>query len=214
MREEGCKDGAERHHSAASGGKLQVDPPYFEHGGCSAVAGFGRCLLGRHQRAPRAAGGHRPVKRLAEAPFAATATVGVLRIWAPDNSRVSRSMDTCIDTNRALLYTATMARDGGSNDAKRKKAPQSAVARWANGVDSPCEAQTPPSPTNPERPPLSRCIDVLTESWCAALHQAVLCAQRQDVVVAHQTGVRGYFTNQFTPARERKGRQLECMLER
>ena len=96
---------------------MQVDPPYFEHGGCSAVAGFGRCLLGRHQRAPRAAGGHRPVKRLAEAPFAATATVGVLRIWAPDNSRVSRSIGTCIDTNRALLYTATMDRDGGSNDA-------------------------------------------------------------------------------------------------
>ena len=169
---------------------------------------------GRHQRAPRATGGSSPVKRLAEAPFAATATVGVLRMQSPDNSRVSCSMDTCIDTNRALLYTATMARDGGSNDAKRKKAPQSAVARWANGVDSPCAAQTRPSPTNPERPPLSRCIDVLTESWCAPLHQAVLCAQRQDVVVAHQPGVRGYFTNQFTPARERKGRQLECMLER
>ena len=107
-----------------------------------------------------------------------------------------------------------MDRDGGSNDAKRKKAPQSAVARWANGVDSPCAAQTPPSPTNPERPPLSRCIDASAESWCAALHQAVLCAQRQDVVVAHQPGVGGYFTNQFTPARERKGRQLECMLER
>ena len=94
LREEGCKDGAERHHSAASGGKLQVDPPYFEHGGLSAVAGFGRCLLGRQQRAPRAAGGCSPVKRLAEAAFATIATVGVLRIWSPDNSRVSRSIDT------------------------------------------------------------------------------------------------------------------------
>ena len=79
-----------------------------------------------------------------------------------------------------------------------------AAAQWIgsqHGVDSPCAAQTRPSPTNPERPPLFRCIDVLTESWCAALHQAVLCAQRQDVVVAHQPGVGGYFTNQFTPAR-------------
>ena len=40
------EDGAERRRSVMSGGKLQVDPPYFEHGGCSAVAGFGRCLLG------------------------------------------------------------------------------------------------------------------------------------------------------------------------
>ena len=72
------------------------------------------------------------------------------------------------------------------------------------------------------RPPLRCCwllgqadgIDALTESWCAPLHQAVPCAQRQDVVVAHQPGVGGYFTNQFTPARERKCRQLECMLER
>jgi predicted alpha/beta hydrolase family esterase len=28
----------------------------------------------------------------------------------------------------------------------------------------------------------------LVESWCATLHQAVPCAQRQDVVVAHQPG--------------------------
>ena len=89
------------------------------------------------------------------------------------------------------------------------KAAQSAVARWANGVDSPCAAQTRPPPTNPGRPPLSRCIDVLTESWCATLHQAVLRAQRQDVVVAHQPADGGYFTNQFIPARERKCRQLE-----
>ena len=148
------------------------------------------------------------------APFAATATVGVLRMEAPDNSRVSRSICTCIDLNRALLYTATMDRDDGSNGAKRNRAAQSAVDRWANGVDSPCAAQTQPPPTNPERPPSSWCIDVLTESWCAPLHQAVPCAQRQDVVVAHQPGVGGYFTNQFTPARERKCRQLECMLER
>ena len=209
MREEGCKDGAERHHSAASGGKLQVDPPYFDHGRCNAVAGFGRCSLGRHQRAPRAAGGGSPVKRLAEAPCAATTTAGVLRIWGPDNSRVSCSMDTYSDLNHALLYTATMDRDDGSNGAKRNKAAQSVVARWANGVDSPCAAQTRPPPTNPGRPPSSRCIDVLTESWCATLHQAVLRAQRQDVVVAHQPGVGGYFTNQFTPAREGKCRQLE-----
>ena len=139
-------------------------------------------------------------------PFAATATVGVLRMESPDNSRVSRSICTCIDLNRALLYTATMDRDDGSNGAKRNRAAQSAVDRWANGVDSPCAAQTQPPPTNPERPPSSWCIDVLTESWCAPLHQAVPCAQRQDVVVAHQPGVGGYFTNQFTPARERKCR--------
>ena len=49
-------------------------------------------------------------------------------------------------------------------------------------------AQTPPPPINPGRPPRSRCIDALAESWCATLHQAVPCAQRQDVVVAHQRG--------------------------
>ena len=125
---------------------------------------------------------------------------------APDNSRVSCSMDTCSDLNHALLYTATMDRDDGSNGAKRNRAAQSAVDRWANGVDSPCAAQTRPPPTKPERAPSSRCIDVLTESWCAALHQGVPCAQRQDVVVAHQPGAGGYFTNQFTPARERKCR--------
>ena len=128
MREEGCKDGAERHHSAASGGKLQVDPPYFEHGGCSAVAGFGRCLLGRHQRAPRAAGGHRPVKRLAEAPFAATATVGVLRMQSPDNSRVSRSIGTCIDLNRALGHRARSVGTQAHSGAKRRALPQTAAA--------------------------------------------------------------------------------------
>ena len=52
------------------------------------------------------------------------------------------------------------------------------------------------------------------ESWCATLHQAVPCAQREDVVVAHQPGGGVYFANQFTPAREGKCRQLECMLER
>eukprot|EP01043_Picozoa_sp_COSAG02_P003891 COSAG02_NODE_98_length_37150_cov_39.614207_20_plen_105_part_00 len=103
--------------------------------------------------------------------------------------------------NRALLYTATMARDGGSNDAKRKKAPQSAVARWASDGDSPCAAQTRPSPTNPERPPSSGHTDVSAESWCVALHQGVPCAQRHDVVVAHQPADGVYFTNQFTPAR-------------
>ena len=34
------------------------------------------------------------------------------------------------------------------------------------------------------------------------------------MVVAHQPGGGVYFANQFTPARERKCRQLECMLER
>eukprot|EP01043_Picozoa_sp_COSAG02_P130813 COSAG02_NODE_68531_length_239_cov_10.614286_1_plen_29_part_10 len=29
-----------------------------------------------------------------------------------------------------------MARDGGSNDAKRKRAAQSVAARWASGGDS------------------------------------------------------------------------------
>ena len=50
------------------------------------------------------------------------------------------------------------------------------LSRWASGGDSPCAAQTRPPPTNPGRPPSSRCIDVLTESWCATLHQAVLAA--------------------------------------
>ena len=153
-------------------------------------------------------------KRLAEAPFAATATVGVLRMQAPDNSRVSCSMDTCSDLNHALLYTATMDRDDGSNGAKRNRAAQSAVDRWANGVDSPCAAQTRPPPTKPERAPSSRCIDVLTESWCAALHQGVLCAQRQDVVVAHHPGGGDYLRINSLRRVERKGRQLECMLER
>ena len=49
-----------------------------------------------------------------------------------------------------------------------------------------CAAQTQPPPTNPERLPSPRHTDALAESWCAALHQAVPCAQRQDVVVAHQ----------------------------
>ena len=31
----GGQVGAERHHSAANGGKLQADPPYFDHGRCS-----------------------------------------------------------------------------------------------------------------------------------------------------------------------------------
>ena len=161
---------AERHRSAANGGKLQVDLPYFDHVRRSTTAQIARRVAHRQQRAPRAASGCSPVKRLAEAPFAATTTAGVLRIWGPDNSRVSCSMDTCSDLNHALLYTATMDRDDGSNGAKRNKAAQSAVARWANGVDSPCAAQTRPPPTNPGRPPLSRCIDVLTESWCATLH--------------------------------------------
>ena len=72
--------------------------------------------------------------------------------------------------------------------------------------DAPCAAQTQPPPTNPERLPSPQHTDALAESWCAPLHQAVPCAQRQDVVVAHQRGGGGYFTNQFTPARERKCR--------
>ena len=89
----GAKVGAERHRSAASGDKLQVDPPYFDHGRCSDAVQIAHCVAHRQQRAPRAAGGHHPVKRLAGAAFAATATVGVLRIWGPDNSKVSRSID-------------------------------------------------------------------------------------------------------------------------
>ena len=122
-----------------------------------------------------------------------------------------RWRQTAPRTSSASLLTGRRLRMR-SDGAKRNRAAQSAVDRWANGVDSPCAAQTQPPPTNPERPPSSWCIDVLTESWCAPLHQAVPCAQRQDVVVAHQPGVGGYFTNQFTPARERKCRQLECML--
>jgi hypothetical protein len=47
------------------------------------------------------------VKRLAEALFAATTTVGVLRMESPDNSRVSRSIHTCSDLKRALRLWAT-----------------------------------------------------------------------------------------------------------
>ena len=126
-----------------------------------------------------------PVKRLAEAPFATIPTSPVLRTWGPDNSAVRRTIHIQNDVNHALLYAATMARDGGSNGTKRTKAPQSAVARWASGGDSPCAAQTRPSPTNPERPPSSGHIDASTESWRATLHQGVACAQGQDVVVAH-----------------------------
>eukprot|EP01043_Picozoa_sp_COSAG02_P021822 COSAG02_NODE_1118_length_14469_cov_8.856228_9_plen_111_part_00 len=107
-----------------------------------------------------------------------------------------------------------MARDGGSNDAKRKRAAQSAVARWASGGDSPCAAQTRPSPTKPERPPSSGHTAASAESWCAALHQGVACAQGQDVVVAHQPGGGDYLRINSLRRVERKGRQLECMLER
>ena len=75
--------------------------------------------------------------------------------------------------------------------------------------DSPCAAQTPPPSTNPGHLPSPRHTDALAESWCAALRQAVACAQRQDMVVAHQPGGGGYCVNQFTPAREGKCRQLE-----
>ena len=110
-------------------------------------------LLGRHQRAPPSRWWLQPVKRLAEAPFATIITSPVLRTWGPDNSAVRRTIHIQIDANHALLYAATMARDGGSNGTKRTKAPQSAVARWASSGDSPCAAQTPPPPTTPERPP-------------------------------------------------------------
>ena len=86
------EDGAERLRSVMSGGKLQVDPPYFVHDRCSDAVQIARRVAHRQQCAPRAAGGSSPVKRLAQAPVASTTTVGVLRIWAPDNSRVSRSI--------------------------------------------------------------------------------------------------------------------------
>jgi predicted alpha/beta hydrolase family esterase len=38
---------------------------------------------------------------------------------------------------------------------------------------------------------------VSAESWCAALHQGVACAQGQDVVVAHHPGGGVYVTNQL-----------------
>ena len=97
---------------------------------------------------------------------------------------------------------------------KRRKSSQSAVARWTSCSDSPCEAQTPPPPTNPGRPPRSRHTDASAESWCAALHQGVPCAQRQDVVVAHQPGGGDYLRINSLRRVERKCRQLECMLER
>ena len=95
----------------------------------------------------------------------------------------------------------------------RKKAPQSAAARWTGDGDSPCAAQTQPPLTNPGRPAYSGRIDASAESSCATLHQGVSCAQRQDVVVAHQPDSGVYFLNQFTPARERECRQLDCKLE-
>ena len=101
---------------------------------------------GRHQRAPRATGGSSPVKRLAEAPFAATTTVGVLRIWAPDNSRVSRSIGTCIDTNRALGHRARSVGTQAHSGAKRRALPQTAAA---DGRD----AATHRVQRRPNRPP-------------------------------------------------------------
>ena len=76
-----------------------------------------------------------------------------------------------------------------------EKSSASAVDRWASSGDSPCAAQTRPPPTNPERPPSSRHTDASAESWCAALHQGVACAQGQDVVVAHQPGGGGNCRN-------------------
>ena len=124
--------------------------------------------------------------------------------------RERRAVCVCVRCLRflacAVLYTATMARDGGSNDAKRKRAPQSVVARWASGGDSPCAAQTRPSPTKPERPPSSGHTDASAESWCAALHQGVACAQGQDVVVAHQPGGGDYLRINSLRRVERKCR--------
>eukprot|EP01043_Picozoa_sp_COSAG02_P059132 COSAG02_NODE_7480_length_2993_cov_40.034900_2_plen_269_part_00 len=53
----GGKVGAERHRSAANGGELQVDPPYFSHDGCSDAVQMAHRVAHRQQRAPRAAGG-------------------------------------------------------------------------------------------------------------------------------------------------------------
>ncbi len=71
---------------------------------------------------------------------------------------------------------------------EKARSRRSAVARWTSCSTSPYAAQTPLPPTNPGRPPQSRHTDALAESWYAALHQGVSCAQRQDVVVAHQPG--------------------------
>ena len=67
-------------------------------------------------------------KRLAEAPFATTATVGVLRMQSPDNSRVSCSIGTCIDTNRALGHRARSVGTQAHSGAKRRALPQTEVA--------------------------------------------------------------------------------------
>ena len=101
---------------------------------------------GRHQRAPRATGGSSPVKRLAEAPFAATATVGVLRMESPDNSRVSRSMGTCSDLNRALAHRARSAGTQAHSGAKRQALPQT------EAVDE-RDAATHRVQRRPNRPP-------------------------------------------------------------
>ena len=146
------------------------------------------------------------VKRLAEALFAATTTVGVLRMESPDNSRVSRSIDIQSDLKRALGHRALSTGSRAHSGAKRRKSSQSAVARWTSCSDSPCEAQTPPPPTNPGRPPRSRHTDASAESWCAALHQGVPCAQRQDVVVAHQPGGGDYLRINSLRRVERKCR--------
>eukprot|EP01043_Picozoa_sp_COSAG02_P023320 COSAG02_NODE_1242_length_13682_cov_1219.312523_1_plen_90_part_00 len=86
------EDGAERHHSAANGGKLQVDPPYVDHGRCTDAVQIAHCVAHRQQRAPRATCGTSPVKRLAEVAFAAPTTSPVLCTWGPDNSAVRRSI--------------------------------------------------------------------------------------------------------------------------
>eukprot|EP01043_Picozoa_sp_COSAG02_P011749 COSAG02_NODE_438_length_22319_cov_17.198425_20_plen_133_part_00 len=82
------------------------------------------------------------VKRLAEALFAATTTVGVLRMESPDNSRVSRSIHTCSDLKRALRLWAT-EHSLQAHGRQEKKSSQSVVAHWTSCSDSPCAAQTP-----------------------------------------------------------------------
>ena len=87
-------DGAEKHLFATSDGKQRVDPPYFDCGRGTATGGFGHCVPGCQQLAPRAAWGSQPVKRLVEAPFATPTSVGVLCTGTPDNSGVSRKTHT------------------------------------------------------------------------------------------------------------------------
>ena len=87
-----------------------------------------RCSLSSNVSNLLLAGGSSPVKRLAQGPVASTTTTGVLRIWSPDNSRVSHSIDIQSDLKRALGHRTRSTGSRAHNGAKRRAAPQTTAA--------------------------------------------------------------------------------------